>query len=654
MPSLKDLKKEVNIPENVKTEREVVVKGDTLDECLKDGADRLGVALREISYDILQYGKKGFLGFGKKSFEVIVRTVSTKIYNKYDGAFPTDLEEEKPSVDGEAKIMIKKSGIFLKVTPPKEGGNPVKIEDVELMFSQRSIKQYNKAQVRSIVKEALGENIKIGEWRPNPEYDSRAYLEKTPDDMKAFVSITAPILTGRTLEVDEILKLLEEAGIVFGIKHENIAKMIEKEIYGTQILVAEGQPPVNGQDATIEYKFKTDTVLEYDIDEKTGKVDYNKPKEVISNVVAGQVLAIKTPLTKGRSGRTITNIAIDAKDGKDLEIFPGENAMLSDNGLEIFANIAGRALLEKGTNRVCVEQTYEVENVDYSTGNIVFLGTILVKGDVKDGFSVKAAGNIEVRGNVEKAELEADGNIIVAKGVLGKGTLDKDSRNMKDSAILRAGDSIHATFIEQAEVYANNDVIVKENISHSKVDAGGRVICNGRKAYIYGGRIRASQEIYTKNLGIDAYTRTIIEAGIDPKSQEKLSQLTAEKTAHEETLMKINVKIQSMKEQLKKKQLPPDKQKMLERMEKAKEEFTVTIEEIEQDIADLREWLSKLNTKGKVSVKDVAYPGVEIYIKDVREPYRVKDEHKRVTFVYDNGFIRAVKFQELEGIKDDN
>lgn len=651
MPSLQDLKQEVKSNKSSKSKNEVVVKADTLDECLRLGASKLGVALRDIKYDILQYGQKGFLGvLGKKPFEVLVRNTIIGTTTKHKGDFPNDVSEEPTYVDGKARIIVKRSGIFLKVDPPKEGGEPIRMENVEILLAQRSIKHYNKGQVKAIVKEARGVNVKIGEWRPNAEYDSKAFLEKTPDDMKAYVTVTAPILSGRILEIDEILKLLEDANIVYGIKHNNIKKIFEKEVYGVPILIAEGKESRHGQDATIEYKFKTDTNLEYDIDEKTGKVDYNKPKEVFTNVVAGQILAIKNPPTKGVPGRTIINQPIESKNGNDVELFFGNNTMLSETSLEVFAKIAGRALLENG--KVCVEKTYEVENVDYETGNVIFLGTVIVRGDVKDGFSVKAAGNIEVRGNVEKAELEADGDVIVAKGILGKGSLNKDGKVMKDGAVIKAGENVRATFIEMAEVFANQDVIVKENITHSKVDAGGRVICNGRRAYIYGGRIRASQEIYTKNLGIDSYTRTIVEAGIDPKSQEKLLQLESDKASHEETLMKINVKIQSMKEQMKKNKLPKDKQKMLDRMEKARKEFKITIEEIEQDITDLKEWLANLNTKGKISVKDVAYPGVEIYIKDVREPYKLKDVSKRVTFIYDNGFIKQVKFQELEGMED--
>ncbi|MBO6100931.1 MAG: DUF342 domain-containing protein, partial [Spirochaetaceae bacterium] len=42
----------------------------------------------------------------------------------------------------------------------------------------------------------------------------------------------------------------------------------------------------------------------------------------------------------------------------------------------------------------------EVESVNIKTGNITFLGTVIVKGNVDDGFNVKASGNIEVYGTV--------------------------------------------------------------------------------------------------------------------------------------------------------------------------------------------------------------------------------------------------------------
>ena len=51
----------------------------------------------------------------------------------------------------------------------------------------------------------------------------------------------------------------------------------------------------------------------------------------------------------------------------------------------------------------------------------MFLGTVFISGNVEDGFSVKASGNIEVKGTVGKSELDAEGDIVVSQGIAGKG-----------------------------------------------------------------------------------------------------------------------------------------------------------------------------------------------------------------------------------------
>ena len=74
-------------------------------------------------------------------------------------------------------------------------------------------------------------------------------------------------------------------------------------------------------------------------------------------------------------------------------------------------------------DKINVETVYTINgDIDLKTGNQFFLGTIIVIGNVEDGFSVKATGNIEVRGNVGKAELSAEGDVIVHQGITGKGT----------------------------------------------------------------------------------------------------------------------------------------------------------------------------------------------------------------------------------------
>ena len=43
-------------------------------------------------------------------------------------------------------------------------------------------------------------------------------------------------------------------------------------------------------------------------------------------------------------------------------------------------------------------------DVNASTGNVNGLGTVIIKGNVEDGFEVSAQGNIEVNGFVGKSK----------------------------------------------------------------------------------------------------------------------------------------------------------------------------------------------------------------------------------------------------------
>ncbi|GHU63919.1 hypothetical protein FACS189445_6960 [Spirochaetia bacterium] len=181
----------------------------------------------------------------------------------------------------------------------------------------------------------------------------------------------------------------------------------------------------------------------------------------------------------------------------------GKNVHLGDDKVTIISDMNGQVVEVGG--KINVEPVYTVDgNVNLKTGNIIFLGTVIVKGSVEDGFSVKAAGNIEVNGTVEKAELDAEGDIIVHQGITGS----------KVNGIIRAGKSIWARFIENTALEAGDMVVAQDGIINSRVDAFKRIICQGKRATIVGGRLRTSEEINAKVLGSPtAGTETICEVG---------------------------------------------------------------------------------------------------------------------------------------------
>lgn len=647
MASFEELKKrletkpsppaDVKPPPPVKEGREI--EGYSLEECIKKAESLLQVSQSRLKYEIIEKGGKGVLGVGKKLFKVRF-SVSEKedlIEDSSQGLSKETPGKKVVSVDGTAKMVVKKEGAFLKVTAPGKKGVPTSVDDVLNILAAKNFKSYNGNEIKKITQVASGEWTKIGEYIPNSELDSRAEVQINDDEMKAYVNVSAPILSGRMFEEEEIVALLESRGVVLGIKNDKIKEILEEEHYNVPMLVAEGFPAENGQNASINFHFNIDSDSASFEEDDWGKVDYFTDQGHIQNVVAGQILALKTPPTQGKNGKTITGKEVKAQDGEEVPFQAGKNAIISESGLEIVAQAAGRAIYFENT--IEVEPIYEVKgDVGLKTGSIVFLGDVIVTGGVQDGFSIKAAGNIHIGGSIGKCEVEADGDIIVQRGILGK-----------DEGHVKAGANVFAKFIENSKVTAGGKVVAGEGILHSHVDAK-QVYCLGKRGSISGGHIRTVEEVNAKTIGSTTYTETKIEAGVDPSAKEKLMHYEKERDTIEDNLSKLTVNLRTMQTQ---KQslgtLSPERELMLDRMVRAKKEFDSQLNELTIDIEELKGYLGTLTSNGKVSAADKVYPGTEVTIKNAT--LKVKSEYPYVTFIFEGGEVCSTPYQEPKGMK---
>jgi hypothetical protein len=351
-------------------------------------------------------------------------------------------------------------------------------------------------------------------------------------------------------------------------------------------------------------------------------------------VVESQPLARKVPAERGMAGKTVTGKVLPAKNGRDIQLPLGKNVHVLDDQATIVADMNGQVVIVGG--KVNVEPVYTVQgDVNLRTGNIIFLGTVLITGNVEDGFSVKAAGNIEVHGTVGKAELDAEGDIIVHQGIAGK-----------SAGFVRAGRSLWARFIENAHVEAGALIVVSDGIINSQVDANKKIICQGKRAHIVGGQLRAAEEINAKILGSPVSgTETICEVGYDPKSKEKLDTLADRKVAVEKQLEEIELNLQTLvniKKQ--RKSLPEDKEAFLRELVERRQLSAVDLAKINKEMETIQAYLNGLKTRGRVSASAKVYPGVRIVIRDVKDD--VKNEYRAVTFVLENNLIRVTKYEE--------
>ncbi len=330
----------------------------------------------------------------------------------------------------------------------------------------------------------------------------------------------------------------------------------------------------------------------------------------------------------------MTGRSLPSKMGRDLDIEVGKNVKLSDDGLTAISEINGQVFMIG--KKITVEPIYTVNgDVNLHTGNVLFLGTVIVKGNVEDGFSVKAAGNIEVLGNVGNCLLDAEGDIVVHQGITGK-TKGK----------VQTSKSVYAKFIEHARIEAGENVVASEGIIHSFVDANERIICHGRRASIVGGRLRAAEEINAKNLGSIGGSETICEVGYDPKSKERMVEIESiiNKRLKELEDLDLNIKTLTNLKKIQKK-LPEDKEQYLTELMEKRKTFQLEIDEVNKEIEQIKARLASIKSEGKVGASDKVFPGVKIFIKDAN--LEVRTEFKFVTFVLDQNNIKVTQYEPI-------
>jgi len=617
--------------------RSVDASGPTLEAAVTEAAALLDTSIRKLEYEIIERGSSGFLGAGKKDWLIrAYERISAKKVKESELVLSneeTEAVEVIPDKDGGAFVQCRSDGVYMKVTSPVGNGKSIYIGSALQALNDKKIDEFDNKMVEKLVDEAGGMYVKVAEYNHNATNDSMASIEVDDAEMHVYVTVIPPGPGGTDLTADAYMSLLTQNRVYNGIKEEFIKEFADKPTYREKVEIAEGIRPVNGKDAYIHYYFETDQTKVKLKEGLNGKVNF-KELNIIQNVVQNQPLAKRMPPEDGIDGKTVTGKILPAKAGGDIQLPVGKNVHVGDDDDTILADINGQVIVVSG--KIDVEPVLTVEgDVNLKTGNIIFLGTVIITGNVEDGFSVKAAGNIEVKGTVSKAELDAEGDIVIYQGVNGK-----------NGGKIRAGKSLLSRFIENANVEAGNSVIVQDGIINSNIDAIKTIVCMGKRASIMGGRLRAGEEINAKVLGNSTSgTETICEVGFDPHSKIELERLQAIKAASEEEMEGMRLDMQNLINTKKqRKTLPEDKEAYLQELMERRNVLTEDLNKAVDGIQKVQEYMSQIQVRGKVSASVKVWPGVKIWIRDVKED--VRQEYKAVTFILENGLIRVSKYEE--------
>lgn len=624
----------------------VDVRADTIDEALSDASVQLNTKISNLQYEVVERGSDGFLGIGKKPWFLKIyqdpNTITKATVKASDGLIIDDESEDANVVknqDGMYYVRHFGSDIVLKVLLPIGDGTPVELRDVLDDIKRQDTVDYDESLVKKLVKNGTdGQYTTVGQYKHIQGADALVSVDVTKDHMKCFIVVSGPGMSGADISADAIKRSLITQGIVEQcIDEKKIEEFVDNPVYDNPFLVAEAIIPVDGKDAYLSYNFETDPKkLKAKVSE-SGNINYKENR--IQNVIAGQPLATKIPAERGKGGKTVYGRYLEAKNGKDVQILLGKNVKFDKDGVTVVAEIDGEVMLFNG--KITVEPVKFLDAVNVKTGDIKFVGTVIIKGAVEEGYRVEAT-NIEVNGIVDKSYLEATGNIILSQGVFGKG-----------EGYIKAGKSLWAKFINDTTVEVEENVIVSDSIVNSNVTAMKNIIVRGKKAQIIGGHLLATEEICAKKIGSPGGgTETTLEVGIDPRAKNRLLDLQKKQTDLTKEYDNLELDIQTLEQQKKlRKKLPLEKEEKLTSLKNRNNEITTELENISNEIDSIQLHLRELKAVGKVKVENIIYAGVKVYVRDVLD--EVKMDVKGVTFYYDKSFSKRGAYEPPSAVIED-
>ena len=624
----------------------VDVRADTIDEALSDASVQLDTKISNLQYEVVERGSDGFLGIGKKPWFLKIyqdpNTITKATVKASDGLIIDDDGEEANLVknqDGMYYVRHFGSDIVLKVLLPIGEGTPVELRDVLEDIKRQDTVDYDESLVKKLVKNGTdGQYTTVGQYKHIQGADALISVDVTKDHMKCYLVASGPGMSGADISAEAIKRSLLTQGIVEQcIDDKKIEEFVDNPVYDNPFLVAEAIIPVDGKDAYLSYNFETDPKkLKVKVSE-SGNINYKENR--IQNVIAGQPLATKIPAERGKGGKTVYGRYLEAKNGKDVQILLGKNVKFDKDGVTVVAEIDGEVMLFNG--KITVEPVKFLDAVNVKTGDVKFVGTVIIKGAVEEGYRVEAT-NIEVNGIVDKSYLEATGNIILSQGVFGKG-----------EGYIKAGKSLWAKFINDTTVEVEENVIVSDSIVNSNVTAMKNIIVRGKKAQIIGGHLLATEEICAKKIGSPGGgTETTLEVGIDPRAKNRLLALQKKQTDLTKEYDNLELDVQTLEQQKKlRKKLPLEKEEKLTSLKTRNKEITTELENISNEIESIQLHLRELKAVGKVKVENIIYAGVKVYVRDVLD--EVKMDVKGVTFYYDKSFSKRGAYEPPSAVIED-
>ncbi|MFY2507601.1 DUF342 domain-containing protein [Vibrio pectenicida] len=469
-------------------------------------------------------------------------------------------------------------------------------------------------------------------------------------DMLASMVVTGAF-RGSPLKGPQIVHALAHAHVTKGINKLALKKVL---VMSHQLKpgetftqpVAKGKNPVQGQDAKFIPLVKdvTKQVLAPTEDE-SGKVDMLNLGETVT-VEANARLMKRIPATKGVPGITVQGKSIPPKPGSDAVLKASKGSEISaDDPNVLIASVSGMPMIKERS--VEVEDAICLPSIGVATGHIKFKGNVIVTGNIESDMVVRTTGNLTVGGFIESADVQAQGDIEVAKGIIGHNVSGDAEKTCK----VKSGGSITANYAQFSDLQAAENIKLSIHCMGNGLRCGKDLTVSDaaeKQGTLSGGSAMVGGKITCINLGVEGDTATHVNAFARYANfKERQQKYKEEYTAAQEATMNVVRKELEFKKRPKAERAEEDE----ENIDKLKKESNARLEKAKMARDRLEMELEEALEENIIEVKHKVYTHVTVQYGE--EKVITKRAHGASTFSFTQYEIKCASAMDEEALEQD-
>ena len=343
--------------------------------------------------------------------------------------------------------------------------------------------------VREAYLHGRGHSFPVGSADPSELLNEKLKIRLSEDRITAYMILYPAKKKGRRLTEHEVRELLIAYGIDDDLLELNeVRTALMRRDYGEPVAIARGSSPVDGEPYTISWDAPPT--------DPEGFLAYigdgaDIPPQVLKIVRPAQVAGKRIKPLPGRPGYTVHGQEIEPKPSLDTFVL-GEGLRISPNGAMVLATVRGHLWLTgEGGHKAEVVPVLELEgnqDIGEITRTSFYPGSVIINGDVETNGLIRVMGDLEIRGALIGAGVQATGSLIVRDGIINT-----------ERHSITVGGLVTAAFYERARIEAHS-IHIRRYSLHSKLYALNKIV-GAKNCSLKGGEIEAGREITISVMG---------------------------------------------------------------------------------------------------------------------------------------------------------